>query len=80
MLDQVKSYGPTDLGFRRFYRLHLMVDVPREEVAKQVVAAVQHNRRHVRIPKRAYAFSLLAEAPRRMAEVILTGVAGREKA
>ena len=74
MLEHVDSYEPTFKSFRRFSRLHLMVEESREEVARQVVAAVQRNRKHVRIPKRALPFPLLTEAPRRTVEILLTGV------
>jgi short-subunit dehydrogenase len=77
MLDQVESYRPTGDSFRRSYRLRTIVDVPREKVADDVVAAVEHERRHVRLPKRAVLFPLLAEAPRRIVEVLLIGVKPR---
>jgi short-subunit dehydrogenase len=79
MLSHVDAYAPTDASFKRFYRLQLLVDVPREAVAAEVVEAVQKGRRHVRIPKRAVAFPLLTEAPRRMIEVLLTGVPHQAK-
>jgi uncharacterized protein len=77
MLDQVDDYGPTEKSFRRFYQLQLIVDVPRETVATQVVEAVEKGRRHVRIPKRAWLFPALAESPRRITEILLTGVKPR---
>ena len=51
-----------------------MVDVPREKVDREVVKAVQKGRRHVRLPKRGAFFPLLAEAPRRANEMLLTGI------
>jgi hypothetical protein len=39
-----------------------------------VLDAVLKNRKHVRYPKRAAAFALLAEAPRRTVELLLAGV------
>lgn len=74
MLDHVDDYEPTAKSFRRFYRLQLIVDVPKESVASAIVDAVAKGRRHVRIPKRAIAFPLFAEAPRRMTELLLRGV------
>jgi uncharacterized protein len=74
MLSQVGNYQPTNDSFDRFYKLRLIVDVPREQVANEVVDAVEHDRRHVRIPKRAVLFPLLTEAPRRMVEMFLSGV------
>ena len=77
MLDSVDEYKPTADSFRRLYRLQLLVDVPKETVAADVVNAVVHGRRHVRHPKRGNLFPLLTEAPRRMVEVLLTGVQPR---
>jgi short-subunit dehydrogenase len=77
MLDSVDDYKPTADSFKRFYRLQLLVDVSKETVAADVVTAVERNRRHVRHPKRAAAFPALAEAPRRLGELLLTGVKPR---
>jgi len=74
MLAQTDDFEPTAAAFRRFYRLRLMVDVPREKVADEVVEAVQKGRRHVRIPKRLTLTAVLSEAPRRVTEVLLSGV------
>ncbi len=74
MLAETGSYEPTAKSFERFYRTRMLVEVPREKVADEVLAAVRHGRRHVRIPKRALLLPLLAEMPRRMAELVLTGV------
>jgi uncharacterized protein len=73
------SYEPTAASFRRFYRARFLVDVPREKLADQVVEAVLKGRRHVRIPKRTALFPLWSEAPRRITEVLLTGVPHRVK-
>jgi short-subunit dehydrogenase len=77
MLDSVDEYQPTADSFRRFYRMQLLTDVSKETVADDVVTAVEKGRRHVRHPKRALAFALLAEAPRRTVEVLLAGVKPR---
>lgn len=74
MLAKTKNFGPTDRSFRRFYRTHLTVDVPRETVARKVVDAVQNGRKHVRVPKRNAVFPMFAEIPRRTAELLLTGI------
>jgi uncharacterized protein len=77
MLDSTDEYKPVADSFKRFYRLQLLVDVSKETVAADVVNAVEQGRRHVRHPKRAVLFPLLAEAPRRIGELILTGVKPR---
>jgi uncharacterized protein len=77
MLAGTEDYEPTAAAFRRFYRMRLTVDVPREKVADEVVDAVQKGRRHLRIPKRMALQSMLVEAPRRATEVMLSGVRNR---
>ncbi|MBA3303939.1 MAG: SDR family NAD(P)-dependent oxidoreductase [Actinomycetota bacterium] len=77
MLDHIDDHRQIAASFRRFYQLRLLVDVPKEQVAEDVVAAVRTGRRHVRHPRRALAFPLLTEAPRRLTEVLLTGVRPR---
>jgi NAD(P)-dependent dehydrogenase (short-subunit alcohol dehydrogenase family) len=79
MLDSADDYKPTADSFRRLYRLQLLTDVSKETVADDVVEAVEQGRRHVRHPKRAIAFALLAEAPRRTVEILLTGVKPRPR-
>ena len=74
MLDHVNAYAPTRDSFDRGYKLKLIVDIPREQVAEAIVHAVEKGRTHVRLPKRAMAFPLLAEAPRRISDLLLTGV------
>ena len=74
MLSHIDDYAPTKRSFERFYRLRLIVDVPRETVAAAVVEAVRKNRRHVRLPRRSSPFGLLPEAPRRITEFMLTGI------
>jgi len=72
MLAGLDDYEPTAESFRRLYRTRLMVDVPREKVADEVVAAVQKGRRHVRLPRRGVLAPLVSEAPRRAMELLLT--------
>jgi hypothetical protein len=74
MLSHVADYKPTKDSFRRGYRLHLVTDTPVDTLVNATVEAVEKDQRHVRYPKRALLFPLLAEAPRRMTEMILVGV------
>jgi len=74
MLDHVNDYAPTRDSFNRGYKLRILVDIPREQVADAIVAAVEKGRTHVRLPKRAVAFPLLAEAPRRISDALIMGV------
>ncbi len=75
--DSVTAYPPTADAFRRLYRLQLLPDTHLERLCAAVVGAVRADRRHVRLPRRAAAFSMLPEVPRRTIEWILTGVRPR---
>jgi short-subunit dehydrogenase len=77
MLDHVESYPPTQRSFRRGYRLGLVADVPKQRVAAAVADAVARGRRHVRLPRRMAPFAVTTELPRRITELILTGVRPR---
>jgi short-subunit dehydrogenase len=74
MLAVIDDYAPTSRSFQRWRRLGLLPETSTSAVADAIVAAVVAERRHVRLPKRAMPFALLAEAPRRIVEVCLTGV------
>jgi short-subunit dehydrogenase len=74
MLDSVTSHPPTVRAFARLARLQLLVDLDLEPVIDAMVDAIEHDRRHVRMPKRDALFPMMTEAPRRMTEWLLAGV------
>ncbi len=80
MLALTDDYEPTAKSFERAYRLRAASKVPREKVAEKVVNAVQKDRRHVRVPKRSAGFPMIAEVPRRVTEILLTGIPHQSKA
>jgi len=79
LLDRVDAYPPTRDSFDRAYRLGLIADVPRERVAEEVVRAVERDRAHVRLPKRAVAYPLMTQLPRELTRLTLTGVRHRRE-
>jgi hypothetical protein len=74
MLAGVHEYGPTERSFARGRQLGVIVDVDPGVVANAIVGAVRRDRRHVRLPRRSSLLMMLGEAPRRLTEIILTGV------
>jgi short-subunit dehydrogenase len=74
MLDAIDEYRPVAASFERWRRLGLLPRTPVAAVADAIVAAIVADRRHLRLPKRAAPFALLAEAPRRIVEICLVGV------
>jgi short-subunit dehydrogenase len=74
MLEHVNDYAPTREAFDRAYKVKLLVDVPREKVATETAEAIEKNRRHVRLPKRALAFPLATAFPRAFVRMLNTGL------
>jgi short-subunit dehydrogenase len=74
MLDSVESHPPTQRALDRLARLQLSVDIELEPLIDEMVDAIEHDRRHVRLPKRDVLFPMMAEAPRRITEWLLAGV------
>jgi len=74
MLDHVHSYGPTERSFARGARIGVIVDVDPDVVARAIVEAVRHDRRHVRLPRRSSLLMMIGEVPRRLTELMLIGV------
>lgn len=70
----VWSYPPTQASFRRLHTLGLLAGTDVQEVARRIVCAVETGKRSVDMPARTVLFPMLANAPRRMVEVLLAGV------
>jgi short-subunit dehydrogenase len=74
MMQNLYDYAPSNRAVARFRHLGLIKEVTAAHVARNVVSAVSRDRRHVRMPKRGAVYPLLVEAPRRLTELLLTGV------
>jgi short-subunit dehydrogenase len=72
------AYAPTKAGFDRFRRSRLVPDTQAADLAAAVVRGVERDKRVVWLPKRAALFVGLGEAPRRIVELVLTGVPRRQ--
>jgi short-subunit dehydrogenase len=79
MYDHVGSYRPTELAKQRLDTLGILADVPLAQVGEAVVGGVVAGRRHVRLPKRAAVNAIITETPRRVVELLLTGVPHRDQ-
>ncbi|HZN13133.1 MAG TPA: SDR family NAD(P)-dependent oxidoreductase [Acidimicrobiales bacterium] len=74
MMQHLYDYPPTDRAVTRIRHLGLIKQVAPDHVARNIRQAVEHDRRHVRMPKRGALYPLLVEAPRRITEWLLVGV------
>ena len=74
MMQSLHGHPPTERALARLARLHLAVELEMGVVVDALVAAIERERRHVRLPRRNALFPILTEAPRRMTELLLAGV------
>jgi short-subunit dehydrogenase len=77
MADRALSYPPTAAARRRFVRMGLLADTDLHKLTAAVVSAVANDRRHVLRPRRLQGFAAMSEGPRRLTELILSGVKAR---
>jgi hypothetical protein len=77
MMASLRGHEPTRRALDRLTSLRLAVDLDMDDVADALVGAIEHDRRHLRLPHRDALFPMLSEAPRRITEWLLTGVDAR---
>lgn len=75
MLDGVYSLAATERSFRRMRRLGLMPEMPRQRVAREVRNAIEGEKRHVRLPRRAVLYPWMSSAPQRIIDILLGDIA-----
>jgi short-subunit dehydrogenase len=78
MMQSLHGHPPTERALMRLRRLGLAVELDMDAVVRELVGAIEHDRRHVRMPKRNALFPILTESPRRITEVLLTGVPAQD--
>ncbi len=74
MMDHLREYAPSAASVRRLERAGLSPELDPAVVAGAMVHAIESGRRHVRLPRRQAPMSMLAEAPRRIGEIITLGL------
>jgi len=77
MMDRIGGHQPCDAAFGRVLRARLLTMLDPDEVARRVVAAVEHDHHHLRMPRRAAPLAALTHAPRVIVRAVLTGIPGR---
>jgi short-subunit dehydrogenase len=74
MVDSLRAHEPTRRALARLERLHVAVDLDIRVVVDALADAIERDKRHLRLPKRDALFPLIVEVPRRVTELLLTGV------
>lgn len=81
MIDHIREFTPARKTIERFERMRMLPAEALEpvEVATAIADAIEQNRRHVILPKRIAPMAKFTEFPRRMSEILLTGIDQNEK-
>lgn len=74
MWDNLEESSDFDDMLKRLRLFQLIPKKTPEYIAKQTVAAIAGNKRHVRTPRRLMTNGMLREAPTRITEAVLSGV------
>lgn len=76
MIDHIRAFGPARRTIERSIRWRM---IPRESldpaaVSEAIAAAIERNRRHVIMPRSIVPMAKFTEFPRRVSELMLTGI------
>lgn len=76
MIDNIREFGPARRTIDRFTKLHMLpaTAMEPEVVGVAIADAIEHNRRHVVLPRSIVPMAKFTEFPRRMSEILLTGI------
>jgi len=78
MMASLRSHPATERALSRLRRFRLAVDLDMDAVVIALADAIEHERKHLRMPKRSALFPILTETPRRMTELLLAGVPAQD--
>jgi short-subunit dehydrogenase len=76
MIDHVRDFGPARRTIERSLRWRMLPAsaLEPEVVAEAIADAIERNRRHVILPRRITMMAKFTEFPRRVSEIMLTGI------
>lgn len=74
MMDRIATEPTSHAAFARARSLRVLPVLDADDVASAVADAVQRDRRHLTLPRRAAPLALLSEAPRTVVRLALTGL------
>lgn len=77
MMDRVAHHRPSAAAFERVLRLRLLTMLDPQVVARRIVAAIEQDRPHLRLPRRAAPVAAVTGTPRALARIVLSGIPTR---
>jgi short-subunit dehydrogenase len=78
MMDSLHSHAATERALVRLRQLQLAIELDMDAVVRALADAIERPKRHVRLPRRNALFPMLTESPRRITELLLTGVPAQD--
>ena len=76
MMGRITGHAPAAAAFERVLAARLLTMLDPEQVAHRVVDAIERDRPHLRMPRRAAPLAVLTHAPRAVVRAALTGIPG----
>lgn len=74
MMDRINRHGPSAASFSRVLRARLLTLLDPDDVARAVVDAIERDRPHLRLPRRAAPLAAVTGAPRAVVRAALSGI------
>jgi short-subunit dehydrogenase len=79
MMARIGGHAPAAAAFERVLAARLLTMLDPDVVARRVVDAVERDRHHLRMPRRAAPLAALTHAPRAVVRAALTGIPGAHR-
>jgi len=76
MMGRISAHRPAAAAFDRMLRARLLTMLDPDTVARRVVTAIEDDRHHLRMPRRAAPVAAVTHAPRAVVRTVLTGIHG----
>ena len=77
MMGRIGGHAPAAAAFDRLLRARLLTMLDPDHVAQRVVAAIEDDRTHLRMPRRALPIAAVTHLPRAVVHTVLTGIPAR---
>ncbi|MGH3562515.1 MAG: SDR family NAD(P)-dependent oxidoreductase [Mycobacterium sp.] len=76
MIDNIRAFGPARRTIERSikWRMQPRTALEPDDVAEAIARAIERNRRHVILPRGIVPMAKFTEFPRRVSEIMLTGI------
>ncbi len=78
MMGRIAHHGPSAAAFDRVLRARLLTMLDADVVARRVVTAIEQDRPHLCLPRRAAPLAAVSRTPRALVRIALSGIRTRD--